>query len=49
MLSESNADLDERGVAGHARPDVLVPMWRCPQRRWQGRNKAIVKQLNPDD
>jgi mycobactin salicyl-AMP ligase len=48
-LSESKAYLDERGVAGHARPDVLVPMWRCPQRRWQGRNKAIVKQLNPDD
>jgi len=36
-LSESNADLDERGVAGHTRPDVLVPMWRCPRRRWQGR------------
>ena len=36
-LSESKAYLDERGVAGHARPDVLVPMWRCPQRRWQGR------------
>jgi mycobactin salicyl-AMP ligase len=29
-LAELNAHLDERGVAGHARPDMLVAMAALP-------------------
>ena len=29
-LAELNAYLDERGVAAHARPDMLVPMAALP-------------------
>jgi mycobactin salicyl-AMP ligase len=45
-LSELNSYLDERGVAAHSRPDVLVPMTTLPTTAvGKVDKKAIIKQL----
>jgi mycobactin salicyl-AMP ligase len=45
-LAELNSYLDERGVAAHSRPDVLVPMEALPTTAVGKVDKClIVKQL----
>ncbi len=45
-LAELNSYLDERGVAAHSRPDVLVPMPGLPTTAvGKVDKKAIIKQL----